>query len=93
MGTIETVVSCLRGGCILTVFTAVSFSLFSFSGLALEALNCRHVEDLRIVGVLWQLEPCPPHGIGAFNGGFHAFLYQMIVLRSGETERRELSSP
>jgi hypothetical protein len=31
--------------------------------------------------------------IGAFNCGFHAFLYQMILLKSGETECRELSSP
>ena len=68
------------------------FFSFFFSGLTLEALNCRHVEDLRIVGVLWQLEPCPPHGIGAFNCGFHAFLYQMILLRGVETERRELPS-
>ena len=69
------------------------FFSFFFSGLTLEVLNCRHVGDLRIVGVLLQLEPCSPHGIGAFNCGFHAFLYQMILLRSGETERRELPSP
>ncbi len=51
------------------------------------------VGDLRIVGVLLQLGPCSSHGIGAFNYGFHAFLYQMILLRGVETERRELPSP
>ncbi len=43
---IETVVSCVCRGSILTVFTTVSFSLFSFFGLTRESLNCRHGRGL-----------------------------------------------
>ena len=92
MGTIETVVSCLHRGCFDGFHSRFFFSFF-FSGLTLESLNCRHVGDLRIVGVLLQFESCSSHGIGVFNCGFHEFLYQMILLRSGESERRELLSP
>jgi hypothetical protein len=69
------------------------FSSLFFSGLTFESLNCRHVVNLRIVGVLLYLEPCSSHGMSVFNCGFHAILYQMVLLRSGEAEHRELPSP
>jgi len=69
------------------------FFSFFFFRTNFQTLNCRHVGYLRIVGVLLQLEPCSPHGMSAFNCDFHAILYQMILLRSGEAEHRELPSP
>ncbi len=46
--------------------------------------------DLRIFGVLLQSEPFLPYCIGVFNCGLHTCLYETTLLRSCETERREL---
>ena len=37
------------------------------------------------VGVLLRPEPFPSYCVGVFNYGFHACLYQMILLRNSES--------